>query len=151
MGAIGDASDAAFQPPRVGRIAVLEGGGLHPRGVEIFHLVTGDDAAAKTADAGEILRTRDVTCLRAGGRWHVARQCDQEDERGEYFMWKRHCKSLWWWQSMRRDLGSIGMPAPAPEPCTGRLSEIVTVGDTSGAWPLRPRSAGPRTVVQDLL
>jgi len=36
IGAIGDAGDAAFQPPRVGRLAVLEGGSLHPRGVESF-------------------------------------------------------------------------------------------------------------------
>ena len=38
IGAIGDTGDAAFQPPRVGRLVVLEGGRLHPRGVEILHL-----------------------------------------------------------------------------------------------------------------
>ena len=54
IGAIGDAGDAAFQPPRVGGLAVLEGGPLHPCRVEILHLIARDDAAAEPADAGII-------------------------------------------------------------------------------------------------
>src|SRR5207245_2953785 len=54
IGAIGDAGDAAFQPPRVGGLAVLERRPLYPRRVEILHLIARDDAAAEPADAGII-------------------------------------------------------------------------------------------------
>ena len=64
--AVGDPGDLALEPPRIGRLAVPEGCGLHPRGVKILHLISRDHAAGEAADAGKIPRARDVARLRGG-------------------------------------------------------------------------------------
>ena len=83
IGAIGDAGDAAFQPPRVGGLAVLEGGPLHPRRIKILHLISRDDAAAEAADAGIIFCADHVARLRGGVRHRAKRQGEQQEDRPE--------------------------------------------------------------------
>jgi hypothetical protein len=63
IGAIGDAGDTPFEPPLVGGLAVLEGGGLQPRRVEILELIARDDAAGEAPDAGIVTRAGDVAAL----------------------------------------------------------------------------------------
>jgi hypothetical protein len=54
IGAVGDACDAALEAARVGRVAIPEWRRLQPRGVEVLHLIAGDDAAGEAADAGVV-------------------------------------------------------------------------------------------------
>jgi hypothetical protein len=58
----------ALGPAFIGRFAILEGGRLQPRRVEILDLVAGNDAAGETADAGIVPRPRNIPHLgeRAG-------------------------------------------------------------------------------------
>ena len=83
IGAIGDAGDAALQPPRIGWLAVLEDRRLHPRRVKILHLISRDHAAAEAADAGKILCARDVARLRGSVRQRAKRQGEQQEDRPE--------------------------------------------------------------------
>ncbi len=76
-GAIGDADDAPFEPPRIGRLAILEACCLHPRRVKVLHDIAGDDAAGEPADAGIVPCARHVAGLRGGG------DCVQAEHGGE--------------------------------------------------------------------
>jgi len=82
-GAIGDAGDAPLKPPRIGRLVVLEGCSLHPRGVEILYLIAGDDAAGEAADAGKIPGARDIAGLRMGLRRNE-RESEQQGKPTEH-------------------------------------------------------------------
>ncbi len=60
----------------------LKAARLHPRGVEILHLVARDDAAAEAADAREIPGARDIAGLREGaGR---REPCESEQQQSEW-------------------------------------------------------------------
>ena len=120
IGAICDADDAPLQPPRVGRLAVLEGGRLHPRRVKVLHHIAGDDAAAEAADARIIPRARHVAGLRVGCGRRESREERNEDKQCDVLAQKGHWHLFGWQKGEERSrkvsrrLGRQVLPANYP-------------------------------------
>jgi hypothetical protein len=94
IGPVGDAGNLAFEPPRIGRLAVFEDGGLDPRGVKVLHLISRDHAAAEAADAGEIPCAGDIARLCGGAMWCMQEKDEQEGQRFCDRVQRSHRESL---------------------------------------------------------
>jgi hypothetical protein len=130
VGPVGDAGDAALEPALVGRLIVLEGGGLEPRRIEILHLVAGDDAAREAADVGEVLGARDIVF--SGLRCHqsIERGCDNKHDEMRSHTKNAHDMAFAGW----KDEAEAGLVPRLSRVLSGRIMKC-------GSWKANGRGA----------